>query len=116
MVDGAEYASYDIEYGASITLIDNPEKEGYTFSGWSDAPATMPSHDVQITGTFEAVPAFATEDVNHDGLVDTQDVLDVYNFMQNATAGETNPTLDVNNDGNVDTQDVLAIYDYISKN
>ena len=27
-------------------------KEGYTFSGWSEIPATMPAHDVEVTGTF----------------------------------------------------------------
>ena len=29
-----------------------PVKEGYTFSGWSELPETMPAHDVVITGTF----------------------------------------------------------------
>ena len=27
-------------------------KEGYTFSGWSEIPATMPAHDVIVTGSF----------------------------------------------------------------
>ena len=52
MVDGSEYKSYDIEYGASITLEVAPTKEGYTFSGWSDIPSTMPAQDVTVTGTF----------------------------------------------------------------
>lgn len=52
MVDGSEYKSYDIEYGASITLEVAPTKEGYTFSGWSDIPTTMPAQDVTVTGTF----------------------------------------------------------------
>lgn len=30
----------------------NPPKEGYTFSGWSDIPSTMPDHDVTVTGSF----------------------------------------------------------------
>ena len=41
-VDGQEYKSYDVEYGATITPETEPTKEGYTFSGWSDIPATMP--------------------------------------------------------------------------
>ena len=51
-VDGQEYKSSTVEYGATITPETAPTKEGYTFSGWSDIPATMPAHDVTITGTF----------------------------------------------------------------
>ena len=52
MVDGAEYKSYEVEYGATITPEAAPTKEGYTFSGWSEIPSTMPAHDVTVTGTF----------------------------------------------------------------
>ena len=51
-VDGEEYKSYDVEYGATITPEAEPTKEGYTFSGWSEIPETMPAHDVTVTGTF----------------------------------------------------------------
>ena len=51
-VDGEEYKSYDIEYGSTITSETEPTKEGYTFSGWSDLPETMPANDVTVTGTF----------------------------------------------------------------
>ena len=53
------------------------------------------------------------EDVNHDGTVDTQDALQVYEYMQ--TDSGTATTEDVNRDGVVDTQDVLRIYEYISR-
>lgn len=52
MVDGKTYKSYDVEYGATITPEEEPTKEGFTFSGWSEIPETMPSHDVTVTGTF----------------------------------------------------------------
>lgn len=52
MVDGVEYKSYDVEYGATITPEEAPTKVGYTFSGWSDIPETMPANDVTITGKF----------------------------------------------------------------
>lgn len=52
MVDGAEYKSYEVEYGATITPGTEPTKEGYTFNGWSEIPETMPAHDVTVTGTF----------------------------------------------------------------
>ena len=51
-VDGVDYKSYQVEYGASITAEPAPTKEGYTFSGWSEIPETMPAHDVTVTGTF----------------------------------------------------------------
>lgn len=52
MVDGVEYKKYDVEYGAAITPEPAPTKEGYTFSGWSEIPKTMPTHDVTVTGSF----------------------------------------------------------------
>lgn len=52
MVDGEEYKSFEVEYGASITAEAEPTKEGYTFSGWSEIPKTMPAKDVTVTGTF----------------------------------------------------------------
>ena len=51
-VDGEVFKSSEIEFGASITAETNPTKEGYTFSGWSEIPSTMPASDVTITGTF----------------------------------------------------------------
>lgn len=55
VVDGQEYATDSVYYNASITPMDEPTaKEGYTFSGWSEIPETMPAHDVTIEGTFAA--------------------------------------------------------------
>ena len=51
-VDGEEYKKYVVEQGTTITPETAPYKEGYTFSGWSEIPATMPAHDVTVTGTF----------------------------------------------------------------
>ena len=52
MVDGELYKTYDVEFGTTITPESYPTKENYTFSGWSEIPATMPAHDVTVTGTF----------------------------------------------------------------
>ena len=52
MVDGKEYQSVSLAYGSTITLINAPTKEGHTFSGWSEAPETMPAKDITISGTF----------------------------------------------------------------
>ena len=54
-VDGVDYKSYQVEYGASITPEPAPIKAGYNFSGWSEIPTTMPDHDVIVIGTFTIV-------------------------------------------------------------
>ena len=46
------YNTQYVAYGDSIPVIDAPTKEGYTFSGWSEIPETMPAHDVEVTGSF----------------------------------------------------------------
>ena len=51
-VDGEVYKTYLHEEGIAIPAEEAPEKEGYTFSGWSEIPETMPDHDVEVTGTF----------------------------------------------------------------
>ena len=51
-VDGEVYKTESIAYGTELTREVEPAKEGYTFLGWSEIPATMPAHDVVITGTF----------------------------------------------------------------
>lgn len=53
MIDGKTISSESIAYGTSITPMDNPQKEGYTFSGWSNVPTTMPAQDVEVTGTYK---------------------------------------------------------------
>lgn len=52
LVDDNTYYTDTLEYGAGITVMKNPVKEGYTFSGWSEAPQIMPANDVTIYGKF----------------------------------------------------------------
>ena len=52
IVDGQQYKACEVEYGAAIEPIDEPVKEGYTFSGWSEIPETMPASNVVVTGSF----------------------------------------------------------------
>ncbi|MBO4564184.1 MAG: autotransporter-associated beta strand repeat-containing protein [Bacteroidaceae bacterium] len=52
------------------------------------------------------------EDVNSDGIIDTQDVLRVYEQILSSAYDEA---CDVNGDGVIDTQDVLCIYEAIRK-
>ena len=52
VVDGEVYHTDTLVHKATIVLPEAPTKEGYTFSGWSEAPETMPAEDVTISGTF----------------------------------------------------------------
>ena len=38
--------------GQTVTAIEAPAKEGHTFAGWNDIPATMPDHDIEIVGSY----------------------------------------------------------------
>ena len=51
-VDGVLYKDAIMEVGEAIIPEPTPSKEGYSFSGWSDIPETMPDHDVTVTGSF----------------------------------------------------------------
>ena len=52
IVDGEVYKTVSVVYGTDVVLIDEPTKEGHTFSGWSEAPAIMPANDITIEGSF----------------------------------------------------------------
>ena len=52
VVDGVEYKRFNVKYREAITPLEPIEKEGYTFSGWSEIPETMPANDVTVTGSF----------------------------------------------------------------
>ncbi|MBO7239855.1 MAG: leucine-rich repeat protein [Bacteroidaceae bacterium] len=52
MVDGEVYKKEKYEYDSAITPLALPEKEGHTFSGWSEIPETMPAEDITVTGSF----------------------------------------------------------------
>ena len=69
--------------------------------------------EVTVKAATYQQPA-VSQDVNGDGIIDTQDVLAVYQYIQNGSLPiEGTGSCDVNGDGIVDTQDVLAIYEAI---
>lgn len=68
-VDGVEHHTDSIEYGDTIAVIAAPVKEGYSFSGWSEIPETMPANDVSVSGKFTInryqITYIVEEDVYH---------------------------------------------------
>ena len=97
VVDGEEYKTYDIEEGDPITPEAEPTKETYMFSGWSEIPSTMPTHDVTVTGTFER--HFTVEHL-----------VKVIGFIMNSNATPEDLALyDVNNDSELNIGDIILI-------
>ena len=97
IVDGEEYKSYEIEYNSTITPEEEPTKEGYTFSGWSEIPETMPANDVTITGSFERVYSGG-------------DVVNLIDILLRGDIGEDDIALyDMNGDGELNIGDLILI-------
>ena len=73
IIDENNYIDCWFEEGATITPEPAPSKGGYTFSGWSEIPETMPDHDVTITGTF-IENTYLPGDANGDGQITVTDI------------------------------------------
>lgn len=52
MVDGEVYKTEEIVETTPLIPMEEPVKEGYTFSGWDEIPETMPAQDVVVYGNF----------------------------------------------------------------
>ena len=106
MVDGKEYQSFSIKYKDHIVPLEEPFKEGYTFSGWSEIPETMPAKDVVVTGTF-TVNSYTvtfmygdkvlyTEEVNYGETIPIPEIKDKYGLVYKwLDVPETMPAHDV---------------------
>ena len=53
--NGTENTVFTLEYGSAITAPDAPEKEGYTFKGWTPSVdgATVPANDITFTANWQ---------------------------------------------------------------
>ena len=69
MVDGDTYHEVTKEYGAAIEPVENPTKEGHTFSGWSEALEAMPAHDVTINAIFTVNKYIVTFQIGNEVIV-----------------------------------------------
>lgn len=130
MVDSDIIQADSVAYGTAITLLDEPTKEGHTFSGWSEAPETMPAEDVIISGTFSINQytatyvidgeVFATDTITYGESITLPDVptREGYDFAWTDEIPETMPAKDIVINGSYTTGilnalvevDVLYIY------
>ena len=79
----------------------------------TDPTINSSNHIGSDDSLYTKEPDYIAEDVNRDGIVDTQDVLQIYEFIKNSSICNKNTPEDVNGDGHVDTQDVIKVYDYM---
>ena len=108
-VDGEVYKQYEVEYNATITPEVAPDKEGYTFSGWSDIPATMPAHDVMVTGSFIKNPS-RYGDANGDGIINVNDITAIATYILNGFLDNFDQIYaDANRDGIINVNDITTI-------
>ena len=91
------YAQQEYKYEANVETASEPQvKEGYTFSGWSTIPTTMPNNDVTVEGKYEPNTDTAytvkhyQQNANDDGytLVDTENLTGTTDELTNAVAKE----------------------------
>jgi hypothetical protein len=91
VVDGVDYKVLYLYEGDKITPEAEPTKSGYTFSGWSNIPATMPAYDVTITGTFtkDALPQCATPTISYsNGVIAFSCATEGVKFVSEVSAGD----------------------------
>lgn len=68
-VDGVEYETKKVAYGAAIALpTTDPIKTGYTFKQWVGVPETMPANDVTIEAEF-TINSYELKFMNGDAVI-----------------------------------------------
>lgn len=75
IVDGKIWQTQTYKVGDKIKLLEEPEKEGYIFSGWSDVPDTMPANDIEVYGHFEAKEPVSVDSILLEGKDNIRKVL-----------------------------------------
>ncbi|MBO7598129.1 MAG: BspA family leucine-rich repeat surface protein [Bacteroidales bacterium] len=55
-LDGEIYTTIPTDAGSTIALIENPTRDGYTFSGWKSDYTEMPDEDITISGALVPNP------------------------------------------------------------
>ena len=53
IIDGEVVRTSRYLYGAAISPAKAPSRMGYEFDVWEGLPATMPAHDLSVTGTYK---------------------------------------------------------------
>lgn len=112
IVDGEVYKEIEIDYNSEITPEADPEKDGHSFSGWSEIPETMPAYDVTVYGSFTQNALLG--DANDDGSVTVTDIVAMANnILGNTPSGFNAKNADTNEDGVITVTDIVYAAQYI---
>ena len=122
IVDGEVYKTESIAYGSKVEAIASPVKEGYTFSGWSGVPSTMPAKDITVSGSFAVNTytvtymadgeVYKTESIAYGNKVEAiaSPVKEGYTFSGWSGVPETMPAKDVTVSGNFTVNNYTITY------
>jgi len=126
VVDGETVKSDSVVYGTAIVALEEPTKEGHTFSGWNEVPATMPAKDVTVTGYFtinKYLVTFKVDDevIAADSLEYGDEIVapdapdrEGYTFDGWGEVAETVPASDVTYEGSY-TINIYKVYYYVDE-
>ena len=126
VVDGETVKSDSVVYGTAIVALEEPTKEGHTFSGWNEVPATMPAKDVTVTGYFTINKylvtfkiddeVIAADSLEYGAAIVAPDAPDRegYTFDGWGEVAETVPASDVTYEGSY-TVNIYKVYYYVDE-
>ena len=109
--DGTVLKEQTVNYGGYATAPADPERAGYTFTGW-DVAFTNVKADLTVTAQYEKNNEVTLlGDANCDGKVDSTDALLVmrHGMNINVLAGQGLINADMNGDGVVNSTDAIII-------
>ena len=118
--DPAQNVTVEALVGARTARPADPVKNGYEFAGWFlgeaefDFDAAVTSGVTLVAKWEQGSAQFTPGDVNGDGVIDFDDVLDALNHYLGTTLLEGDAFLaaDVNKDGVLDFDDVLDVLNH----
>ena len=114
--NGTVLSEQTVPYNGSATAPADPEREGYTFTGW-DVDFTNVTGDLTVTAQYEqnAPSEYLKGDVNGDGLVDSADITlaAAYSMSAGSVTAQGVVNGDMNGDGLLTAADLSALYGYI---
>ena len=107
--------------GDSVTLIEDPELEGYSFDGWyvDEDRVTPLGSDAKI-GDYAVVyskwaeETYVSGDINGDAELNNKDLTRFFQYLSDWDVEVNEAALDVNGDGAVNNKDLTRLFQYLS--
>ncbi|MDD4988187.1 MAG: InlB B-repeat-containing protein, partial [Candidatus Izemoplasmatales bacterium] len=72
---GTAVADQNVFFGQAVVMLPTPTRVGYAFSGWIDAPTTMPAENLTLVASWQALPTYTiTFDTDGYGTTPSQTI------------------------------------------